>query len=373
MTRAGLGLLVVLGVAWAQGAVPPLDTSKHLVPLEEIYFDTFNPLTGAVPLSEASPELIRRLRDAIPPLNHPRYEPADAAEAWLRPDDLVLGYAAGGGAWAYPVRILNFHEIVNDTLAGEPVLISYCPLCFSGIVYSRRLEGRVLRFGNTSALYESDLVMLDYETGSYWWQVAGRAIVGPLTGARLEPLPSMMTTWADWRALHPDTLVLSRDTGFNRPYDRDPFANYADFVNNGRFPFPVSDASRDPRLLPATVVLAVKVGDAARAYPIEALGRRAIQEVLDGQEIVVFIDAEARSGGAYRPVVAGRRLRFVLEDGRFRDRETQSTWDLAGRAVSGPLKGQRLEPLPTRTAFWFAVVAAEPRITVYAPDANELP
>ncbi|MFQ5932803.1 MAG: DUF3179 domain-containing protein, partial [Nitrospiraceae bacterium] len=246
--------------------IPTLDTTLHSVPLDQIYFDTFNPANRAVPLDQATPELIERLIDAIPPIHAPKYEAASTAD-WLRDDDMIMGYVSGEQAWAYPIRILNLHEIVNENLDGEPVLISYCPLCFSGIVYSRRLGDQVLTFGNTSALYDSDLVMLDYETGSYWWQVAGEAIVGPLTGEELEILPSTVTTWREWHELHPDTQVLSKDTGFGRNYDQDPFATYADFLDAGRFAFPVGEAARDPRLSPSTVVLALEIEGNAVAYP----------------------------------------------------------------------------------------------------------
>ncbi|MFA9565117.1 MAG: DUF3179 domain-containing (seleno)protein, partial [Acidimicrobiales bacterium] len=151
-------------------------------------FDTFDG-GSTPPLPESTPELRSRLLDAIPPIDAPTYGDATSGD-WLEPDDLVLGYEAGGQPYAYPFKILNFHEVVNDRLDGLPVLISYCPLCGSGIVYDRRVDGRVLSFGNTSALYESDLVMVDRATGSYWWQVAGEAIVGPLTGTELTALPS---------------------------------------------------------------------------------------------------------------------------------------------------------------------------------------
>ena len=123
--------------------VPSVDVTRHSVPLEDIYFDTFQPTNRAIPLSTASPELIRRLQDAIPPIHKPKYQSV-AEASWLHDEDMVIGYTAGGQAWAYPIRILNFHEIVNDTLAGEEVLISYCPLCFSGIVFSRQLGDKVI-------------------------------------------------------------------------------------------------------------------------------------------------------------------------------------------------------------------------------------
>ncbi len=237
-------------------AIPPVDTTQHSVPLEEIYFDTFRPTNRAVPLSKADPDLIRSLRDAIPPLYAPVFESAAEADGWLEAADIVLGYADGEEAYAYPVRILNFHEIVSHEVNGRPIIATYCPLCYSGVVYDRRVKGEMLLFGNTSALHESDMVMLDHQTGSYWVQVSGEAMVGPMTGTRLTPLPAQMATWADWQDLHPDTLVLSRNTGYQRDYGRNPFAGYAEQLNQtSRFAFPVSDAVNDPRLAPGDVVL----------------------------------------------------------------------------------------------------------------------
>jgi hypothetical protein len=341
-----------------------VDTTLHSVPLEQVYFDTFQSPNRAVPLSQASAELIQRLRDAIPPIRNPVYE--SAAEAtWLRDQDLIIGYAAGNGAWAYPVRILNYHEIVDAVLAGEPVLVSYCPLCSSGIVYSRRLDDRVLTFGNTSALYESDLVMLDYQTGTYWWQVAGRGIVGQLTGQALAVLPSMTTTWGEWQRLYPSTQVLSQDTGYARRYDRDPFVGYAETVDRGGFAFPVSEAGKDQRLKPAAPVLAVRVRDDARAYPLAALGRAVVMDTLGSRTIVVFTDPTGPTGAAYEQTAGGTMLTFEVRAGAITDTQTGSVWNLAGRAIAGPLKDTQLTPVPARTTWWFAIVATEPGITVY--------
>jgi len=360
---AGLSFLAPSLEAQAPEQVPSVDTTRHAVPLEAIVFDTFRPGEPPVPLPEAEPGLIRQLRDAIPPLHFPEYEPAEDA-GWLRDDHLVLGYEAGGEAWAYPVRILNLHEIVNDTLAGTPVLVSYCPLCASGVVFDRRLEGDTLLFGNTSALYESDMVMLDYGTGSYWWQVAGRAIVGPLTGTELTVLPSSMRRWEEWRRLHPETRVLSRKTGYSRDYSRNPFRGFASAVDRGRFPFPVSEDARRGPLSAGTRVLGVKVDGEIRAYPLTNEEVEVVADTLGGEPVAVFLDGEG-GGAAFRPRARGRSLLFRVEDGRIVDRETGSRWDPAGRAREGPLAGSRLEPLPTRTSFWFALIAAEPEATVY--------
>ncbi len=345
--------------------VAGVDLSRHSVPLEDVHFDTFD--GGSLPLSEASEERIAGLRDAIPPLDGPAYDDVSGGD-WLDDMDLVIGYTGEeGGAWAFPLKILNFHEIVNDELDGVPVLVTYCPLCRSGVVYDRRLEGTLHTFGNTSALYENDLVMFDRETNSYWWQTAGEAIVGTLTGKRLATLPALTATWAEWKALHPDTLVLSRDTGFSRPYERDPFTDYAKSVNDGRFPFPVSEAAEDDRLAAADEVLGVALGGESRAYPLRLLGDDAANDSLGGERIVVLSSAEGPSGGAFRAQVGGRELTFSFSDGGYVDGETGSRWDLSGRATDGPLAGERLEPLPSRYTFWFAYVAAFPEATVYEP------
>ncbi len=350
--------------------VPAVDTSRHSVPLEQIIFDTFRPVNRAVPLTEAQPALIRSLRDAIPPLYEPRFASAAATDSWLADDDIVLGYAAGDEAYAYPVKILNYHEIASHEVDGRAILASYCPLCRSGIVYDRWLPdaGAPLVLGNTSALYESDMVMFDHQTGSYWNQVSGEAIVGPLTGRRLNILPAQLTTWGAWKALYPDTLALAEETGFARNYRRDPFSGYGEQLNaGGQFFSPVSEAGRDPRLDPGAIVLAVEIDGIRRAYPLTRLGDAVVHDRLGAEDVVIFSQATGPSGAAYAPELDGRPLTFTLEDGRIVDRETGSRWDMAGRAVTGELAGTYLKPLPVRSTFWFSLVANFPDIEVYRP------
>jgi hypothetical protein len=339
-------------------ATPDVDQSRHNVPLEEIYFDTFD--GGAVPLSDSTAELRSRLLDAIPPIDRPTYGAVEAGD-WMEPGDLVLGFVAGGQAYAYPFKILNYHEIVNDVLNGVPVLISYCPLCRSAIVYDRRLGDRVLSFGNTSALYESDLVMVDRNTGSYWWQVAGRAIVGPLTDSELDPLPSEVATWVDWASRNPETLVLTRDTGYERPYERDAFATYTDVIDAGRFPFPVGEAARDGRLSPSALVVGVILNGGTRAYPVDDLSDPINDEV--GEVPIVLFPTD---GGAsvYAATLDGERLQFRGHGGDFVDVDTGSVWTSDGIAISGLHRGARLAPIPSRTTFWFAFVGAFPDVEV---------
>ena len=340
------------------------------MPLEDIVFDTFS--GGFVRLSEAGDSDIERLRDAIMPIYEPNYEPV-AGGRWLADADLVIGYVSESRAFAYPLKILNFHEIVNDVIDGVSVLVSYCPLCASGVVYDRVLDGRVLVFGNTSALYESDLVMYDHQTGSYWFQVLGEAIVGPLTGRRLEMLPSVTTTWAQWTELHPDTRVLSRDLGplsgslLGSQYDRDPFLGYSERVNRGGFAFPVSEEKLDDRLRPGDMVFAVQVGHSHKAYTLTGQPDAVINDEVGGERVVVIARSRGPTASAFFSFVDGRTLAFDLVQGEMVDTETGSQWDDGGRAVSGPLAGARLTQLPSRTSFWFSLVGSLPGIELYAP------
>jgi len=215
---------------------PPVDVFKASVPLESIVFDTFD--GGSITLAEADDDIIARLFDAIAPIDAPNYSTVEEGGQWLTDDDVVVGFVdQADQAWAYPVRILNGHEIVNDELSGQPILISYCPLCGSGVVFDRRLDDRLLSFSNTSALHQNDLVMVDRETGSYWWQLAGRALVGALNGQSLTALPAETTSWQSWRDRHPETLVMERPEGRN--YDRDSFLGIGNSLDQGRTPFPV--------------------------------------------------------------------------------------------------------------------------------------
>lgn len=345
--------------------MPVVDLTLHSVPLEEIYFDTFQPVNRAVPLTQADQELIDRLLDAISPIHDPKYETGKDA-GWLFDTDIVIGYATDNGAWAYPIRILNFHEIVNDYLDGTPVLVSYCPLCYSAIVYDRRLDSEVLVFGNTSALYQSDMVMVDYNTGSYWWQVAGKGIVGPLTNKTLTILPSQTTTWGEWLKAYPHTLALAQDQGFNRDYGRDPFDSLINFLNAGQFAFPVNDEVLDDRLLPADRVLAVQIGGEVHGYPIRGNGLSVRHDVIDEIKIVIFMDAAKGIATAFSPVVGAEMLTFEALD-MIIDQNTQSEWNIHGQAISGDFEGSHLAAIPSKTTFWFAMIAAHPDLVLVSP------
>ena len=353
--------------------VPLVDTRIHSVPLDKILFDTFGRLPQRfVPLDQAPEDFIVALRDAIAPIYRPVYGDADAL-AWLEDDTLVIGYLSGGAAFAYPVNVLNFREIVNDVIDGVPVLITWCPLCGSGVVFNCELDGRVLIFGNTSALFQNDLVMYDHQTGSYWFQVAGEAVVGSLTGSRLKLLPAATNTWGEWRRLHPETRLLTgtadRPTEFtNRLFARER-SDQAQ-VNRGLFAFPVDEDRLDRRLSAGAIVLTVEVGDDdVTAYPLELIGDGAVNDQVGGQPVVVFSRVNNVAAVAFSRVVGDRTLSFEFdnETRQFIDLETGSLWDGSGVAISGPHAGAQLEQLATRRAFWFSIAIAFPDIDLYLP------
>ena len=357
--------------------LPPLDTSISSVPLEDILFDTFGSTPARfVRLDEASDELILRLRDAIAPVLNPVYGDGDALP-WLGDNDLILGYESGDQAFAYPINILNFHEIVNDTIGGVPVLVTYCPLCFSGVVFSREVDGEVLTFGNTSALYQSDLVMYDHQSGSYWFQVGGEAVVGPRTGARLAPLASATMSWGEWRELHPETRLITGGengaTAFaNARYARSFSGGFQDRINDEQFVFPVDEEKLDGRLAAGEIVLTVEVGEAVTAFPLGPAGNAAINSEVGGLPVVVFTKSQGASVGAFSRQVAGRTLSFDYREDEdlFVDRETGTAWNSVGIAERGPLAAERLERVSTRRAFWFSIAISFPGVELYTPNAG---
>ena len=239
------------------GTIPAVDTSIASVPLGEVVFDTFD--GGSIPLSEADGATIDRLLDAIPPIDEPDFESPSDAAAWLGDDDLVIVVDRDSTSRAYPILILDLHEIVHDAIGGDAFVVTYCPLCGSALVFDRETAQGTITFSNTSALYENDMVMVDRETGSYWWQTAGRAIVGPRTDETLELVSSRVARFADWRVANPDGEVLVRPVE-GRDYGRDRFAGYGETLDAGRTPFPVSpEVFDDDRLAPSTRVTLAEI------------------------------------------------------------------------------------------------------------------
>jgi hypothetical protein len=263
-------------------------------------------------------------RDGIPAIDQPKFVPA--ARSGLRAQDRVLALRHRGVTRAYPVRILNWHEVVNDRIAGDAVAITYCPLCGTGMAFESVLRGpsgpKELSFGVSGLLYNSDVLLYDRATESLWSQLREQAISGPLKGTRLAALALEHTTWESWRRRFPDTEVLSFDTGFPRDYARDPYAGY-EAVSSLMFRV----QHRDDRIPPKEWVLGLAVGGARKAYSFSALARKVgkdgiLEDRLGGQVVRIHYDAAARSARA--------------------------------ESAAG-------QPLPSVMAFWFAWVAFHPQ------------
>ncbi|GBC69660.1 hypothetical protein HRbin01_01362 [archaeon HR01] len=310
---------------------------RYLVPPEEI-------LPGGPP------------KDGIPSIDEPVFIPAGEA-GYLGPGDLVVGIEYGGVVKAYPHKVMVWHEIVNDVVGGTPVAITYCPLCYTATAFIRMVSGSVTTFGVSGKLYNSDLVMYDRLTETYWSQHLGLGIMGPMAGASLERLQVDVMTWSKWRGLHPDTLVLSTDTGFSRPYGYDP---YGDYYRSRGVMFPVKNL--DDRLHPKAIVYGLVVDGVAKTYEQGTISRAAVlNDEVNGRPVVV-VSPFQQYVRAYSRRLVGETLEFVYEDGRVVDRKTGSVWDIGGRAVEGPLKGRSLEQVVVYPAFWFAWAAFYPGV-----------
>lgn len=311
--------------------------------------------------------------DGIPPIDNPDFESQAAGDDWLSDVSPVLALEINGEARAYPLAILTNHEIVNDEVGGIPVAVTFCPLCNAGIVFDRRVNGDVLRFGVSGNLRNSDLIMWDNVTLSWWQQFTGEAIVGDLTGTQLEMIPAQLVAWEDFKAAYPAGVVLStrgRNYGFN------PYVQY----DSSSQPFLFEDAP-DPRLAATERVLGYYSGDTAIAYPLPALADlRVVQEELDGRSVVIFYEPgqvsaldqrvidesrEVGSAAMFEAALAGQELTFHYRSGKIIDEETGSTWDVFGRAVDGELAGSRLQPVLSHVHFWFAWAAFRPDTQVF--------
>ncbi len=322
-------------------------------------------------------------KDGIPPINKPKFESIDDARTWLAPTAPVISLVVDGKARAYPLAILVWHEIVNDTLGDVPVVVTFCPLCHTALVFERTADGTTHDFGTTGNLRYSDLVMYDRQTESWWQQATGEAIVGSLTGAKLTFLPAQIVSLADFGTAYPGADVLSRDTGVSRDYGHNPYPGY-DRADERPFLF---DGVIDGRLAPKERVVTLDRGGRSIASPYSTLESSGVVLVKElPQPVVVFwspgtvsalddpLIEQGRDVGAtgvFLPTVDRRSLTFSREgdrNGRVKDAETESTWSVTGLAVDGPLAGTQLESVVHGDHFWFAWAAFEPDTKIWSPQ-----
>lgn len=261
-------------------------------------------------------------RDGIPALDHPNFVAADQG-SYLRPDDVVISLTLGGVTRAYPLRILVWHEAVNDVVGGQAVVVTYCPLCGSAMAFGRELTGRTLSFGISGLLYQSDVLLYDRETESLWSQMAMKAVSGEFAGTPLEWLVSEHLSWGEWKQRYPAGEVLSAKTGFERDYSHSP---YRDYETSAAVLFPVP--VHRPDLAPKDWIVGVVLDGVPRAYPLDLMeAGQSIHDTPAGLEINRLPNS---------PVIEVRHLP-------------------TGR------------PIPSVRAYWFAWQAFYPGTTIWNP------
>ncbi len=298
-----LATSIILSRCLASGPFNDFDINNSSIPSNEIH-------QGGPP------------RDGIPSIDQPVFVSANQA-GYLKEQDRVLGLHRNGISKAYPISIMNWHEIVNDEIGGEAAVVTYCPLCGTGVAFSAHAGGKQLNFGVSGLLYNSDVLLYDRETESLWSQLLTRAVSGPMKDTSLKLISLQHTTWADWLKRHPQTLLLSTDTGYSRDYKRDPYAGYED--SNGIY-FPVSH--QDPRYHPKERVLGIEVNGQFKAYPFAELSQTdgLVHDQFNGKALSIHYDKDSHSA------------RINDADGK---------------------------PLPGITSFWFAWLAFHPDTAVF--------
>jgi len=316
---------------------------KNIVPLNEI-------VSGGPP------------QDGIPSIDNPKFVSVSEADKFLQDADQVVGLNVNGDIRAYPLQILVWHEIVNDNVGGTPVAVTYCPLCFTNQVFNRTVDGQTVEFGTSGKLYNSNLVMYDRNSNSLWSQALGQAIVGKQAGLKLDRIPFDVAFWREWKQLYPDTNVLSRDTGSNRPYGADPYGSY--YSNNDLF-FPVSN--KDDRLELKEIIVGLENGGQFKAYKLQQIqDTRVINDRIGDKSLALF-SLYPFMVRVFDSTLDGQKLEFQYNknSSKITDKQTGSEWNFDGIGTAGPMKGKHLLRLPYDEGFWFEWVAFHPKTALY--------
>jgi len=319
-------------------------------------------------------------KDGIPAVDDPKFVSVTEADEWLKPVEPIVFVQVGEETRAYPIQILMWHEIVNDTVNDLPLTVTFCPLCNTAIAFQRMIDDRILDFGTTGRLRYSNLIMYDRQTETWWQQANGEAIAGELTGKLLDFYPATIIAWEDFKINYPQGKVLSRETGNSRSYGNNPYAGY-DNVNSS--PFLYDGPLTPDKLLPMTRVITVDLDDEAVAYPYDVLeDKKVINDRVAGHEIVIFwdsgtasaLDAGDVAGGrdvgaatAFSRILDKETLSFSENSGRIIDDQTGSVWNILGQAISGPMAGSQLKPVVSINHFWFSWAAFKPETKVFQP------
>ncbi|MHC5060619.1 MAG: DUF3179 domain-containing protein [Planctomycetota bacterium] len=316
-------------------------------------------------------------KDDIPAIDRPHFVNIRNAKTWLKPNEPIISIVVKRIAKAYPLQILIWHEIVNDNIRGTPIAVTFSPLCYSAIVFNRRVTARESTFGVSGMLRNSGMVMYDRQTQTLWQQFTGQAIVGDKVPKILTQIPSQIISFAQFTEAYPNGTVLSRRTGYRRRYGQNPYTGYDDIDNK---PF-MYQGKTDPRLKPMEKLVGVTIAGQSKAYPYAITSqKRVINDEIAGRAVVVFHDTGTVSA-LDEPIIAQSRqvgstgvfsrsiypgfLSFTYDGTKFIDTKTKSTWLINGRAIAGPLKGKRLTPLLHGDYFAFAYLAFKPNTKIY--------
>ena len=321
-------------------------------------------------------------RNGIPPIYQPKFISVIEAATlpWMTGDHPVAVVEIDGFARAYPLGILTFHEVVNDNIGGVPVLVTYCPLCYTTLAFKRVVDGVELNFGTTGNVRLSNLIMWDDHTESWWQQADGQAIVGAAAGERLEFIPAYTTSFREFARSYEDGRVLSPASGspeFWPFYGGSQYFGY-DSPNN---PPSLFLGQPDERLSPTERILGVEVGDEVVAFPFATLRQqRVVNTVIGGEPVVVFWKAGTRSAldeeviadshdsgsaAAFSRRFGDSVLEFEADGEFFRDTETGTLWTLLGVGDEGERAEQQLEPVKADNGLWFAWAAFKPETEIY--------
>jgi hypothetical protein len=300
------------------------------------------------------------LKDGIPALDHPKMIAAVEAN-YLDEEDEVFGVSVNGITHAYPLRIMNWHEMLNITIGGTPVSLSYCTLCGAAVLYETTASGKTYNFGSSGLLYRSNKLMYDRQTNTLWSSLRGEPVIGKLVGSglKLKRLYVVRAAWREWRRLHPETLVLDEDTGFSRNYAEG--AAYAEYFASEATMFPV--AWRDKRLKAKDWIYGIILGGLPKAFPLNALQSSPIvNDRIADTDLVVIAEAKTLSVRAYER--KGQRFVAMRGNRRLVDSE-QNEWLLSEEKLLRVKDQQALLRLPGHLAYWFAWYAFFPNSEAY--------
>ena len=298
-------------------------------------------------------------KDGIPSIDNPIFANVPDSQ-FMSDSDTVIGLEINGETKAYPIFILVWHEIINDKVGGIPVAVTYCPLCYTNQVFERLIDGQEVEFGTSGKLYNSNLLMYDRLTESYWSQALGIAVKGELTGYELNLIPFDVITWGDWKKLHPDTVVLTTDTGYIRSYATDPYGNY---YTEPRIMFPVEYS--DDRMHPKEIIIGFNQDHIYKAYKQNDIELNIIINDSIGETPVMLISLYSENSRAFERTINELVLNFEYVDGKILDLQTNSEWNYDGLSISGEYRGVQLKRMPIEPGFWFEWFAFHPQTLVY--------